>query len=96
MARSWLEDREIATRFLTETQILLFPIETLSSTYPKFTGVISLKAKRPARETDFTPPHGEEVIMRGAIPPLPPHVLMWFTIKLAAKNRQCAQDGRRV
>ena len=76
MTRSWLEDREIATRFLAEAEILLFPKETLSGTYPKSTGVISLKAKRLARETDFTPPHGEEVIMRGTKSPLPSHVLM--------------------
>lgn len=71
MPRSWPEDREIATRFLAEAEILLSRTETFSGTYPKCTGVISLKAKRPARETDFTTAHGEEVIMRGAISPLP-------------------------
>jgi len=76
MTSSWLEDREIATRYLAEAEILLFLTETHPSTYPKCTGVISHKAKKPARETDFTYPHGEEVIMRGAIPPLTPHVLM--------------------
>jgi hypothetical protein len=91
-----VEDREISIRFLAEAEFFLFPTETLSGTYPKFTGVISLKAKRPARETDFTPPHGEEVIMRGAILPLPPHVLMWCTIIRRAKNIQRAQDGKRV
>jgi ssRNA-specific RNase YbeY (16S rRNA maturation enzyme) len=82
MTRSWVEDREIAVRFLAEAEILLFPTETLSGTYPKCTAVISLKAKRPARETNFTPPHGEEVIMRGAILPLPatrPHVVHNYT-----------------
>ena len=96
MTRSWVEDREIAIRFLAEAEILLFPKETLSGTYPKCTGVISLKAKGPSRVTDFTPPHGEEVIMLRAIIPLPLHVVMWCTIKRRAKNRQRAQDGKRV
>ena len=60
-----------------------------SAAYPKCTGVLSLKVKRPARETDLTPPHGEEAIMRGVIPPLPPHVLMWCTIKLRARRTVC-------
>jgi hypothetical protein len=75
---SWLEDREIATRFLAEAEILLFLTETHPSTYPKCTRVISHKAKRPARETDFTYPHGEEVIMRGSYTsttPTRPHVM---------------------
>jgi hypothetical protein len=59
MPRSWLEDREIADRFLAEAEILLSPTQTLSGTYPECTGVISLKAKRTARETYFTPAHGE-------------------------------------
>jgi hypothetical protein len=42
----------------------------------------SLRAKRPGREADHSPPSSVEVKMHGAIPPLPPYGFMaWYSVK---------------
>jgi hypothetical protein len=72
-ATAWKD--EVRFRAGTRDFSLLHSVQTASevypASYPKATGALSPKLKKPGRESDHSPPSNVEVNNGGALPPFP-------------------------